>query len=128
MGIVSCAKSVMDSDTGVVIMSTKSIIMGIISIVTASLAFANFASVTDELSSLVGGWEKAPITGFHLSDTQSCPDGYSLLDGPKWPGASSSACACPYGANYEGAQYSDGGQSCDGNQTNGEHPDTPCII
>jgi hypothetical protein len=94
------------------------------------LLFFLFDTATDNLSNLIGNWERAPITDILLSSTDTCPTDYSLMDTPKWPGTYSDACACKNGAYSpaEGAaQFSSSGSTCDVNQTNAGCINQPTI-
>eukprot|EP00615_Pteridomonas_danica_P006176 CAMPEP_0114351716 /NCGR_PEP_ID=MMETSP0101-20121206/17412_1 /TAXON_ID=38822 ORGANISM="Pteridomonas danica, Strain PT" /NCGR_SAMPLE_ID=MMETSP0101 /ASSEMBLY_ACC=CAM_ASM_000211 /LENGTH=716 /DNA_ID=CAMNT_0001491771 /DNA_START=37 /DNA_END=2184 /DNA_ORIENTATION=- len=106
------------------------ITLAIVSIVTASIAFTSFDAATDNLNGLISNWERAPVTGVYLSNTTTCPSGYTRMDRPKWPGTYSDACACPSGAyssisgDYE---YSSASDNCDSNQTDAGCVSQPSI-
>lgn len=70
---------------------------------------------------LLKNWETAPISEIALfPGNSSCPEPYSELALPVWPGASSSACACEENARTplpaNDPEYSSK-SSCDTNQT-----------
>mmetsp|Transcript_25401 Transcript_25401/g.30110 ORF Transcript_25401/g.30110 Transcript_25401/m.30110 type:complete len:580 (+) Transcript_25401:53-1792(+) len=122
MGVVSAAKGAYESNAGQIIITVFTVGSALFSLISAIIALTAFEAATDNLTAVIGNWERSPVTGIYLSSSETCPTGYSLMDDPKWPGTYSSACACPTDAfsTIEGSlQYSSASATCDANQTDG---------
>jgi hypothetical protein len=119
MGILATAKGLYENKAIQGALLVFSFVSAIVSIVSASMAYSELSSATSEYLILLRNWERKPITALMVSSVP-CPEGYSTLTMPKWPGTTSSACACPanaYSSSAQELQYSSITNTCGGNET-----------
>lgn len=82
------------------------LVMAIVSIVTAAVAFSVISNAATDVAGIVKNWETQTVSGVIYQASAFCPTGYSLADSVEFPGTDSNmGCACPTGATFS---YADG--------------------
>jgi len=85
------------------------LVMAIVSIVTAVVAFAAIANAATDIAGIVRNWDTETVGGVIYQASSTCPSGYSLADAIEFPGtASVMGCACEPGSTmkYSNSAYS----------------------